>query len=135
MTPMTTQRNIVVRALTDGLNEAGGVIATELLRRDIRFQTRTAGDLNPAEHTMGGIVLIGDGDTLEPLARNIGRITLKILATQELLWLPLQARRDFGAWTVEAVPLVDWMRLTTRSDDTVLRAAGINPARSDESET
>ena len=88
----------------------------------------TAGNINPDEHTMGGIVLIGDGDTLEPIARNIGRITLKILATDELLWLPLQARRDFGAWTVEAVPMVDWMRLTTRSDESVLRAANIDPA-------
>lgn len=127
MTPMTTLRNIVVRALTDGLNETGGLVIPEILYRDITFATRTPSDPNPSEHTMPGIVLIGDSDNLEPIARNIGRITLKIMATHELLWLPLQARRDFGAWTVEAVPLTDWIRLTTRSDESVLRAAGINP--------
>lgn len=126
MTPMTTLRHVVVRALADGLNEAGGIVVPEILYRDITFATRTADSIEPGKHTMAGIVLIGS-DTLEPLARNIGRITLKILATEELLWLPLKSRRDFGAWTVEAVPLAAWMRLTTRSDESVLRAANINP--------
>lgn len=117
-------RHVVVRAL-DGLNEIAGFLVPEILRRDITIRTRTG--LDPNEHTMPGAVLIGT-DNLEPLARSVGRIALKILRTEELLWLPVQARQDFGAWTIEAVPLVDWMRLTARTDDDILRASGVNPA-------
>lgn len=121
-----TLRHVVVRALTDGLNEAAGFYVPEILRRDITFRTRIAGGLDIADHTLPGIVLIG-ADSLEPLARAVGRITLKILRTDELLWLPVQSRQDFGAWTVEAVPLTMWMRLTARSDTAILRNSGIEP--------
>jgi hypothetical protein len=119
-------RHVVARAMTDGLNETCGFLIPQIIRRDIVFRTRTADTFDHTQATMPGIVLIG-GDTLEPLARAVGRVTLKILATDELLWLPLQSARDFGDWTIEAVPLTAWMRLTARPDHTILRASGINP--------
>jgi hypothetical protein len=58
----------------------------------------------------------------------LGGITLKILRTDELLWVPVAAHRDpmVGMWRVECVPLVPWLRLVSRPDDAMLRLAGIN---------
>ena len=123
---MNPTRHVLIRVLEIGsLNETVGVIAPETLRRDITFTTRRPS--GPGQETLPGLVIIGDDD-LEPMARNTGRIVLKIMSTTELLWLPVNARRDFGAWTVEAVPLTDWMRLTTIPDETILRTSNIDPA-------
>lgn len=118
-------RHVLIRVLEMGsLNEAVGIIAPETLRRDVTFTTRRPA--GPGEETMPGLVIIG-GDDLEPMARTTGRIVLKIMSTDELLWLPVNAHREFGAWTIEAVPLTDWMRLTTIPDATILRTSNIDP--------
>lgn len=119
-------RHVLIRVLEIGsLNEAVGIIAPETLRRNVTFTSRRPS--GPSEETMPGLVIIG-GDDFEPMARNTGRIILKIMSTDELLWLPVNAHREFGAWTIEAVPLTDWMRLTTIPDTTILRASNIDPA-------
>lgn len=123
---MNPTRHVLIRVLEIGsLNETVGVIAPETLRRDITFATRRPA--GPGEETLPGLAIIGNDD-LEPMARNVGHIVLKIMSTAELLWLPVNARRDFGAWTVEAVPLIAWMRLTTIPDETILRTSNIDPA-------
>jgi len=120
-------RHVLIRVLEIGsLNEAVGIIAPETLRRDVTFTTRSPHG-GHGQETMPGLVVIG-GDDLEPMARNIARIVLKIMSTDELLWLPVNAHRAFGAWTIEAAPLTDWMRLTTIPDATILRTSNINPA-------
>jgi hypothetical protein len=118
-------RHVLVRVIADGFNELSGTLIPEILRRDVTFRVNHGG-LDPGEHTMGGIVMIGTDDH-EPLARAVGRVICKIMRTEELMWLPVAASREFGAWTIEAVPLLDWMRLATRSDEAVLRTSGINP--------
>lgn len=122
----SSTRHVLIRVLEMGsLNEAVGIIAPETLRRDVTFITRRPS--GPGEETLPGLVIIG-GDDLEPMARSVGRIVLKVMSTDELLWLPVNARREFGAWTVEAVALTDWMRLTTIPDATILRTSNIDPA-------
>lgn len=117
-------RHILIRVL-EGLNETAGYLAPEALRRDITFRVNHGGT-NPDNHTMPGLVIIGT-DQAEPIARAISRITLKIMRTPELLWLPVNAHREFGAWTIECVPLTDWIRLTSLTDDSILRASNIDP--------
>lgn len=126
MTEPEPHRHIVIRACdASGLNELGGTIAPEALRRPITFRINRGG-LDADHHNMDGLVLIGNDD-LEPTARHVGQIILKIMRTPELLWMPVNARRDFGAWTIEAVPLVDYLRLTSRTDDQLCRASHIDP--------
>lgn len=127
-----TERHVLVRWLTDGLNEAGGALFPEMLRRDVTFRTRkgdaATGIIDEAvDLTLPGIVLVGN-DEHEPLARRVGAVVFKIMRTDELLWLPVNARREFGAWSVEAVPLIDWMHVVSRTDDAILAASNIDPA-------
>lgn len=126
---MTDQlRNFLIRVLDpNGLNEALWIYAEQAVRRDIHFRGNTEpGGLNPTEHTIPGLVIIG-GNELEPLARSIGRVFLKIMTTTELLWLPINAHQQLGNWTIECAPLTDYMRLTSHSDETICRRSGINP--------
>ncbi len=124
--PPATTRHVLIRVLQTGsLNEAVGIIAPETLRRPITFRTRRPA--GPADETIPGLVIIGN-DEFDPMARNVGRIILKIMSTPELLWLPVNARLEFGAWTIEAIPLTDWMRLTTIPDQTILAQSNIDPA-------
>lgn len=119
-------RHVLIRALDFQLNEQAGLMVAEILYRDVTFRTNRGG-IDPGEYTMPGIVLIGSGDDLEPVARGVARHVLKIMRTTELLWLPLNGRRDFGSWTVEAVPLVDYTRLISRSDEAIMRDSNIDP--------
>lgn len=124
--PLDPLRHVVIRACdASGLNELGGAIAPEALRRPITFRINRGG-LNADQHTTDGLVLIGNDD-LEPTARHVGHIVLKIMRTPELLWMPVNASREFGAWRIEAAPLVDYLRLTSRTDETLCRASHIDP--------
>lgn len=127
MTEPEPHSHIVIRACdASGLNELGGAIAPQTIRRDVTFLTRTREHPDTTDHTMAGLVIIGN-DNLEHVARVIGQIILKIMATPELLWMPVNARREFAAWTIECVPLVDYLRFTSRTDDQLCRACHIDP--------
>lgn len=122
--------NSLVRCCDKQLNEMVGAVVPEILRRDITFRVNIGG-LTPDEHTMPGIVVIGGGQDrpgdLESIARHTGQVMLKILTTPETLWMPVAARREFGVWVIEAVPLLDFVRLTARTDEAICRDSHIDP--------
>jgi hypothetical protein len=123
---------VLVRVVArDGLGEQGYTIAHDLIYRPIKFRVNLGG-VEAGDETLPGLVLIGEGSrpgaiTLEPIARMVGGCTLKILSTEELLWVPVNARRsEVDMWTVECVPLAPWLRLVSRPDDAMLRLAGLD---------
>ncbi|SIL45161.1 hypothetical protein [Mycobacteroides abscessus] len=120
-------RNVLVRYMSDALNEVGGALIPDVFRRPaIPLRVRTRGSLDRSEITMPGIELAG-GPDMEPLARNVGKLILKIMRTDEVLWVAVNAQQDFGGWSIDCVPLVDHMRLSTPTDEQTLNANGINP--------
>lgn len=132
--PDEIQRRVLVRVVArDGLGEQGYTLAHEMIGRPVSFRVNLGG-MDTGEETLPGVVLIGEGAnkagelTVEPLARMIGNITLKIERTEELLWVPVSAHRDpmVDMWRVECVPLVAWLRLCSRDDATLLRLAGVD---------
>lgn len=124
-------RRVLVRCCDKQLNEMVGAIAPDIIRRDITFRTNLGG-LTPDEHSMPGIVIIGGGQDhpgdWEGIARAVGQVMLKILATPETVWMPVKAALEFGAWTIEAVPLIDFVRLTARSDEAIIGNSSIDPS-------
>lgn len=132
--PDEIERRVLVRLIArDGLGEQGYTLAHEMIRRPVTFRVNL-GNIDTGEETLDGLVLIGEGShkagelTIEPLARMIGMITLKILRTEEMLWVPVSAHRDpmVDMWRLECVPLVPWLRLCSRDDETLLRLAGVD---------
>lgn len=124
-TPDQHMRNVVVRHLFGPFNEGGGALIPDVFRRDITFRTRRG--LDESEHTMPGIALTG-GPELDAMARAVGTLVLKIMRTDELLWIPLNAHRAlWGGWDIECVPLVEWLKLTSRSDEQICKASGVDP--------
>jgi hypothetical protein len=128
------ERRVLVRVIArDGLGEQGYTMAHEMIRRPVTFRVNLGG-VEAGEDTLDGVVLIGEGAnragelTIEPLARMIGNITLKILRTDAMLWVPVSAHRDpmVDMWRIECVPLVAWLRLCSRDDETLLRLAGVD---------
>lgn len=120
-------RNVLIRVLAEtSFNTTAVAVIPEMIRRDITFRINRGG-LDPGDHTTPGIVLIANDD-IEPIARSVGRIILTILSTPELLWHPVNSHREFGAWSIEAVPLTDWLRLTAHTDEQILDYFGIDPA-------
>ncbi len=127
-------RMVLVRAMQRGTwNEMGYTVAQQAIRRPVTFRANRGGEVS--EKTLDGLALIGSGNehpgdlSIEPLARDIGNIAIKIDKTTELLWLPVAAHRDplVGMWTIECVPLVEWFRASQRADEEILRLAGIDP--------
>lgn len=125
-TEPTTMKRVLARVVDRGLNELGGVLVPETIRRPVTFRTNKGG-LTPGESTLPGLVLIAGSD-MEMIARGVGQLLLKVLRTPEVLWAPLNASHDFGQWSVECVPLVEYMRVMSYSDDAVIRGSGIDPA-------
>lgn len=128
------KRRVLVRVVArDGLGEQGYTMAHEVIRRPITFRVNLGG-VESGEETLPGVALIGEGAnrpgelTLEPIARMIGGITLKIERTAEYLWVPVNAHRDsmVDMWTVECVPLIAWLRICSRSDEALLALAGVD---------
>lgn len=123
--PEKHMRNVVVRHMSDVLNEQSCALIPDVFRRaGIRVNVRTG--LERSEVAVPGIDLAG-GPELEQLARQVGRLILKIMCTDEILWLAINAHADFGGWTIECVPLVEWLKLSTPTDTQVLKASGIDP--------
>lgn len=130
-----TLRQVLVRVMQNGSwSEIGYTVAHQAIRRPVTFRANRVG--TPSEETLDGLALIGESNdrpgklSIEPLAREVGQVAIKIDRTPELLWLPVAAHRDelVGMWTVECVPLVAWFRLSQRSDAEILRLAGVDPA-------
>lgn len=129
-------RLVLVRVLNNGdWAEVGYTLAHQAIRRPVTFRVNRGG--TPGEQTLdNGLALIGENDqhpgklSLEALARQVGKVAMKIDRTPELLWLPVAAHRDehVGMWTIEAVTLVEWFRVAQRSDAEILRLAGVDPA-------
>ncbi|WJR32442.1 hypothetical protein P3F83_18195 [Mycobacteroides immunogenum] len=120
-------QKVLVRYMSDALNEVGGALIPDVFRRPaIELRVRTRGTIDQSTVTMPGIELAG-GPDMEPLARNVGKLILKIMRTDEILWVAVNARQDFGGWTVDCVPLVAYVKLTTPTDGQTLRANGIDP--------
>lgn len=128
------ERRVLLRVVArDGLGEQGYTLAHEMIRRPVTFRVNLGGT-EAGEETMPGVVLIGEGIgksgalTIEPLARMVGNITLKIERTPELLWVPVNAHRDsmVDMWRIECAPLVPWLRLVSRSDQALMALAGID---------
>ncbi|MCT7372720.1 DnaJ-like cysteine-rich domain-containing protein [Mycolicibacterium llatzerense] len=129
-----TLRQVLVRVMRNGeWSEMGYTVAHQAIRRPVTFRANRGGEVSP--QTLDGLALIGENNdhpgklSMEPLARDVGQVALKIERTTELLWLPVAAHRDelVGMWTVECVPLVEWFRVSQRSDEEILRLAGVNP--------
>ena len=130
-------RRVLVRLVNnDGAwSEIGYTLASEAIRRPVTVRTRREGASDADDTTVDGLVLIGEGGkegylSIEPIARMVGQHALKIARTPELLWLPVNARRNdmVDLWTVECVPLVQYFRLSQRTDQAVLRLSGVDPA-------
>ncbi|MDO3312378.1 Uncharacterised protein [Mycobacteroides abscessus subsp. abscessus] len=120
-------QKVLVRYMSDALNEVGGALIPDVFRRPaIELRVRTRGTIDQSTVTMPGIELAG-GPDMEPLARNVGKLILKIMSTDEVLWVAVNARSDFGGWNIECVPLVEHMKLSTPTDEQVLKASGIDP--------
>jgi hypothetical protein len=122
---------VLVRLCDKQLNERLGVLVEDSVRRDVTFAVRQG--LDSGERTLPGLSLIGPDDGpngLEDIRRRVGECLLKILSTDEVWWLPLNARRDglTGLWTIESVPLVAWTRVSSRTDESILTASGYDPA-------
>lgn len=122
-------KNVLIRGRSIDLNcEYGAAIVNDITRRPITF------DINYGERTetKPGIALIGDAaagsnHNLEPFARNICKIVITIERLPEFLFIPTRAHRDplVGLWTIEAIPFVDWFRLRVKTDEQLLREAGM----------
>lgn len=120
-------RNVLVRYMSDALNEVGGALIPDVFRRPtIPLRVRTRGSLDRSEITMPGIELAGGSD-MEPLARNVGKLILKIMRTDEVLWVAVNAHADFGGWNIDCVPLIEHMKLSSPTDAQTLKANGIDP--------
>ncbi|WP_319456898.1 MULTISPECIES: hypothetical protein [unclassified Mycobacterium] len=129
-------RLVLVRVLNNGnWAEVGYTIAHQAIRRPVTFRVNRNG--TPGDQTIpNGLALIGENDdhpgklSVEALARQVGKVALKIARTDELLWLPVAAHRDelVGMWTIECVTLVEWFRVAQRSDEEILKLAGVDPA-------
>lgn len=128
------ERRVLIRVVArDGLGEQGYTLAHEVIRRPVTFRVNLGG-VEAGEETLPGVVLIGEGInksgalTIEPLARMVGNITLKIERTDEYLWVPVNAHRDsmVDMWRIECAPLIAWLRLCSRSDDALMALAGID---------
>ena len=122
---------LLVRVCDQRLNEAVGLLVDDAVRRPVTFRTNRGG-LDPGEATLEGLVLIGPDqgpNGLEDLRRHVGECLVKILATAEVWWLPLNAHRDSatGYWRVECVPLVAYTRVSSRSDEAILEMSGYDP--------
>ena len=127
-------RLVLVRVLDNGTwADVGYTLAHQAIRRPVTFRVNRDG--TPGEETLDGLALIGENDehpgklSVEALARQVGKVALKIERTTELLWLPVAAHRDalVGMWTIECVPLVAWFRVAQRTDEDILRLAGVDP--------
>ncbi|QEA10837.1 hypothetical protein [Mycobacterium phage Weirdo19] len=136
MVTEATMRRVLVRIVDNrgSWQEVGYTIASEAIRRPVTFRTRVGGpDAAPSEATLDGLALIGEGGkeghlSIEPIARMLGQQVLKIARTVELLWLPVTAHRTdvVDLWTIECVPLVSWFTLSQRTDEAILRLAGVD---------
>lgn len=120
-------RTVLVRFMSDALNEVGGAVIPDVFRRDaIPLTVRARESLDRSEMNMPGIELAG-GPELEMLARKVGKLILKIMRTDEVLWVAVNAHADFGGWNVQCVPLIEHMKLSSTTDAQVMNANGINP--------
>lgn len=128
---MSDLKNVLARARSIDLNtEYGAAIVPEIVRRTVTFTVNRSGDVG--ELTLPGVAMIGDSapgtpSNLEPFARSLGKIAVTIERTPEFLWTPVNAHRDpmVGLWTIEAVPFTEWFRLLVKSDEQILREAGM----------
>lgn len=123
--------NLLVRMCDQKLNEVLGILVEDAVRRPVTFRVNRGG-LDPGEATLDGLVLIGPDDGprgVEDLRRRVGECSIKVLATPEVWWLPLNAYRDAptGYWSIECVPLVEWTKVASRPDSEILNAVGIDP--------
>lgn len=122
---------VVVRVCDTQMNERLGLLIDDAVRRPVTFRANL-GDLTVTEETLDGLVLVGPADGpngVEDIARQITRCLVKILATDEVWWLPVNASRDpvTRFWSVECVPLLLFTRATSRTDEQILRASGYDP--------
>lgn len=122
---------LLVRVCDQRMNERVGLLIDDAVRRPVTFRTNRGG-LDPDTATLDGLVLIGPDAGLNgvgALRRHVGECLVKCLATDETWWVPLNAYRDgpTGYWSVECVPLVAYTRLTSRSDEFILRQSGYDP--------
>jgi hypothetical protein len=128
-------RLVLVRVLHNGnWSEVGYTLAHQAVRRPVTFRVNRNG-VAGEERLENGLALIGESDerpgklSVEALARQVGLVALKVDRTPELLWLPVAAHRDehVGLWTIECITLVEWFRVSQRSDAEILRLAGVDP--------
>lgn len=131
--PDEIERRVLVRVVArDGLGEKGYTVAHEMIRRPVTFRVNLGG-FEAGKETLPGLVLIGEGTkagtlTIEPIARMIGAITLKVERTSEYLWVPVNAHRDsmVDMWRIECVPLIGWLRVCSRSDESLMHLGGVD---------
>lgn len=119
--------DVLVRAWEPNLRQEGARFSAMLTRREITFQARVSGSLDPEQITMPGLVVIGQG--LAPNGQNAvdvcasaipQQIKFTILQTPEMVWQPLAFSRDIvGAYHIECVPFVEWLRLVLRNEPTL----------------
>jgi hypothetical protein len=126
-------KDVLVRGRAIDLSrEYGAAIVNEIVRRDVTFKVHTR-DGDTTEKTLLGYALIGESTpgsphNLEPFARNLGKITVTIQRLPEFLFTPVNAHRDpmVGLWTLECVPFTEWFRLVVKTDEQILREAGMS---------
>ncbi|BAX98878.1 hypothetical protein MSTE_03578 [Mycobacteroides stephanolepidis] len=120
-------RNVLVRCMSGALNEVGGAVIPDVFRRPaIPLTVRVRDSIERSEKSMPGIELAG-GPEMETLARSVGKLILKIMRTDEVLWVAVNAHQDFGGWTIDCVPLIAHIKLSSTTDAQVMNANGINP--------
>lgn len=122
---------LLVRVCDMRMNEQVGLLIEDAVRRPVWFRINRGG-LDPSTATLDGLVLIGPDqgpNGVEDLRRHVGECLVKCLTTDEVWWVPLNAYRDgpTGWWSVECVPLVAYTRLSSRSDEFILKQSGYDP--------
>lgn len=123
-----TLADVLVRAWEPNLRDEGARFkALTTIRRDVTFQARTGNELFAEQITRPGLVIVTE--SAAPASQNAAdvcvnaipsQIKFTILATDELVWFPLNAHRDvLGNWHIECIPFVEWLRIVLRNEPTL----------------
>jgi hypothetical protein len=131
--PNEVLHKLLIRLCDQRMNEKLGLLINDAVRRPVTFQVRTEVTGLADTRTLDGLVLIGPDEGpngVEDIRRHIGECMIKVLSTAEVWWIPTRATRDpvTAFWSIECVPLIDFTRISSKSDDFILGVSGYDVA-------
>ena len=123
-------RNALIRVWSgDFSTNYGNVVVAEVLRRRVEVMVPTIVGGIPSHYRRDfpGAVLIDSDDAIGPIAQAVARshtYRITIADTDEYAWTPVAAHRAAGDyWTIELVPMVEFMRACAIPDSEIRKQA------------